>query len=103
LLQDLRPAGRQNLLRSLEANGATSLYLRKSASICGWVFLVFIRVNSCPFAVGLYRLSLSQISLDHFRVAPDFIWWAFRDLNAIIQNVDPFADPHHYPHIVLDQ
>src|SRR5579872_165677 len=72
-------------------------------------------LNEMPFSTSIWpydtcRLSTlsmtmppAEIGLDHLRIALNVGRRAFGDLLAEIEHRDAVADPHHQPHIVLDQ
>ena len=54
-------------------------------------------------AVCVRRSSLAEIGFDHLRVALDLLRRALGDLLAVVEHGHGFGDPHHHPHLVLDQ
>ena len=50
--------------------------------------------------IGKSGWTLAQISLNDLGVPSDFFRGSVRDSHPVIQDVDPFADAHHYHHLV---
>src|ERR1700732_396511 len=61
------------------------------------------RSSSSNALMDLRRRVVSQVSSDHLRVRPHLICWAIGNLDAVMHDYDAVGEPHHQPHVVLDQ
>src|SRR5688572_8337987 len=52
---------------------------------------------------GLLLVPAAQVRFDHFWVGLDFLWGAFGDFAAVVEDAYSFRDAHDDVHVVLDQ